>query len=162
SAWVEEALASQSPGLYYRDVELKDFPNGRKLLDGDLEQSRRYAIAAVAQADHLDRRIEEIGGGGAGPGLPGGRRREAGGALPAMLRRNLPFERADLLAIMEWGGGGGQISSFTTPIGAILRAFQRYAAGTPIDRDLRETMTSFAAKLKANPEKKLQHFGNEL
>lgn len=162
SAWVEEAMASQRPGESYEEVELKSLPAGRKLLEGDADRSRRYALAAVAQAHHWDDAVAKHGDRGAGWELAWERRRKAVAVLNALLRRNLPFVRDDLIAILEWGGGHSQLSTFTTPVGSIVRVLERHAKASPIDPELRDAMKSFAAKLRASVWKKVQQFGNAL
>ena len=69
------------------------------------------------------------------------------------MRRNLPFEKPDLLFILQWCNGGEILSRYFGPIGSITRALERYAATTPIDPELRGAMTQFAARLRSSYHK---------
>jgi hypothetical protein len=173
SAWVEEALASNSrhDHWHWRDVELKTLRSGQKLLDGSPEQSRRYILAAAAQARFWDQRVEQIrsraAGEGHGPfahlqpdwGLMWGRRHQTVAVISALMRRNLPFEKEDLIDILRGCGGEEQLSRYTSPIGSIVRALQRFAAETPVDPELRDAMKLFSAKLRSSYDKEASRLG---
>jgi hypothetical protein len=171
SACVEEAVASLRGQDYYRDADLKTLPSGKAVLDGKPEQARRYVLAAVAQAGYWDRLAERIRSRGADDfehddprGQPDwrpvwGRRRQAVAVIGALMRRNLPFNEEDLIAIVRWCAGSEPLSSVTTPIGSIVRALQRYAAETPIGPGLRDEMKSLAAKLRSSHDKEARRHG---
>jgi len=60
SRWVDEAIASQEEGLYYRDVELKSQPTGRLMLEATPDEARRYVHAAALQVAYWDRLTNEF------------------------------------------------------------------------------------------------------
>ena len=41
SRWVDEAIASQDPSYYYRNVELKSEPSGRVMLEATPDEARQ-------------------------------------------------------------------------------------------------------------------------
>jgi hypothetical protein len=158
SAWVEEAFASLGEQAIYRDGDLKALPSGKALLDGKPERSRRYVRAAVAQACHWERLGEKPG-----TGNPiWGRRRQVVLAIGALLRRNLPFQQDDLIALVQWCGRDEHPSTFRVPLGSVVRALQRHTAESPIDPGLREVLRSFAAKLRSTHEKEARRLGTVL
>ena len=72
------------------------------------------------------------------------------------MRRSLPFEKPDLILLLEWCNGGEILSRYFGPIGPITRALERYAAETPIDPELRQAMTQFAARLRSSYHKDIK------
>ena len=157
SAWVEEAFGSLSRHNPYVDVELKTFPSGQRLLDGKPEQSRRYLLAAVEQVWHWDRQTDRI--------LPGwgpveGRGRLAAGVVAALMRRALPLEKPDLIAILRWCQEAHPDTVYLAPIGPITKALERYAATTPIDPDLRRAIADFASQLRASSSRNANRLAN--
>ena len=81
------------------------------------------------------------------------RRRQTVVALGAVLRRSLPLEQPELIAILKWCNSAEQLSTHFGPIGAISRALERYAAGVPLDAELRGEAKRFAAKLRESFDK---------
>jgi hypothetical protein len=182
SAWVEDALASNAFHRFYDDVALGSLPSGKKLLDAAPEQARRYVLAAIAQALHWNAQADRI----RGPvctinavGLPGwdqvwGRRRQACAVVAALMRRGLPFQKEDILAILGLYLAGEQRSALESsltierysarlagdvPIGHIVRALERYAAGTAVDAEARKAMKAFAARLRSSADKDARRHG---
>jgi hypothetical protein len=164
AAWIEDAFATLDQYESGKQVDLKTLPSGQMLLGAKPEQSRRYALAAVAQARHWDQQAEKLRARGTtaiermNPGhLPGWhdvwcRRRQAAAAVDALMRRSLPFEKDDLVAILRWCDGAEELSKVHFPIGHISRALERYASETRIDLELRSAMTRFAARLRSSPD----------
>jgi hypothetical protein len=111
--WVEEAVALLGE-TYWQDVDLKSLSSGRRLLEPEPEQSRRYVLAAVAQIRHWDELAQQIRAQGTTdmermnahlrPGWKPvwGRKRQAEAVVSTLMRRALPFQRHDLLAILQW------------------------------------------------------------
>ena len=133
AAWIEDAVASLGERCN-QEVDLKTLPSGKKLLDAKPEQARRYVHAAVAQVRHWDEKAEQIRTQD-DPRRPGwdqvwGRRRNAEVALGALMRRNLPFEKPDLLFILQWCNGGEILSRYFGPIGSITS----HSSATPRQR----------------------------
>jgi hypothetical protein len=174
--WIEDALTSLDENHYYQDVDLKSLPSGQRLLDAKPEQARRYVLAAVAQVGHWDRKAEEIRARAAtemerinAHHLPGwgpvwGRRRQAEAVISALVRRNLPLDKDDLLAILRWCNGLQNIYSinYYAPIGHITRALKRYASEWPIAPDLRAAIKEFAVRLRGAHDKQAKRLGTDV
>jgi hypothetical protein len=170
-AWVEEALGTLSEHAYYRDVDLKTLPTGQTLLDSRPEQSLRYLLAAVAQVQHWDQEAEQIRSQGTteferinahhlpGWGLVWGHRSQAAAVINALMRRALPFQKHDLIAVLSWCNKGPQSTVYFCPSGSLTRALERYAAKTPVDAELREAMKQFAARLRGSSDKDSRRLG---
>jgi hypothetical protein len=166
AAWVEDAIGSLSEREWdWRDVELKAHPSGKRLLEGNPEQSRRYLLAAVAQARHWHERFEQIREQAASDGtrhhphtIPGftltrGKKRHASAVVSALMRRALPLREEDLLTIVEWSTKGGHYAPIFGPFGPIVRAVERYAEAHSVDAELREALTRFASELRSSSVK---------
>ncbi len=165
AAWVEAAFALVAGGEFYRSVDLKTLPSGQTLLDGKPDQSRRFVMAAVAQLRHWDEQAAQFRhhqtdplGASTPQFLPGwapiwGRRRQAGAVLSTLMRRSLPFQPSDLVAIVTWCNSTEPFSSYIVPVGVITRALERHGAGGPVDEELRTALQAFAARLRASDEK---------
>ena len=141
SAWVEDAIGVRSEHDYYQEVDLKSLPSGQKVLDSKPDQSRRYLLAAVAQVRHWDRMADEVRSQATGDmqrinahHLPGwapvwGRRRQAAAVVNALMRRSLPFQALDLIALLEWCNGADSVLPSIDPIGPVTRAPQTVRRG---------------------------------
>ena len=175
SAWVEDALKalSTTPSGYILDLDLKTFPSGQALLDGKADRSRRLVLAAVAQIEHwheLTQRLREETAGairnGQGQEALGwqqawGRRRQAWAVASALMRRTLPFDRADLLMLLRWcNRSEGVLTSHQHPIGPLTRALERFRAETFIDPELLDEARRFAARLRASFDKEAKRLGS--
>jgi hypothetical protein len=171
AAWIEEAIASLGEHGYYRDVDLKTLASGKRLLDAKPDQSRRYVLAAVAQVRHWDRHTDRIRAQAStdfermnAHQLPGwsrvwGRRRQASAVVATLMRRTLPFEKQDILAIVEWCNGSATLGRYFAPLGQIVRALERHASQTPVDQDLREAMKLLAVRLRSCHDKDARRLG---
>jgi hypothetical protein len=174
SAWVEEAVGSLPARESYRDVDMKGLPSGKTLLAGKPEQSRRYVLAAVAQARHWDALGEQVRAGAKteiervnAHRLPDwdqvwGRRRQATAVAAALLRRSLPLHKEDLIAILQWCTALAANWAYAFPTGPITKALERYAAGSPVDDELRAAMGRFAAWLRASHDKDARRLGTQV
>jgi hypothetical protein len=163
--WIETAVSPLPTYSFYEQIDLKKNPQGQAILDAGSEGARTYVMAAVAQVRHWDRLCEEIKAQAESAiqranahHLPGWdllwvRRRHAEAIVSTLMRRTLPFQKEDLLALLGWCCEGNAISTFHFPIGAISRALQRYAAKTPPDDALREAMTLLASRLRGSHDK---------
>jgi hypothetical protein len=158
--WVNDGVGARPERAYFNDVDLKAHPSGQMLLDGKPDQSRRFLLAAVVQVQHWDRQLDQIRATAANEmqrinahHLPGWaavwvRRRHAEAVVSALMRRSLPLQNDDLIAILRWCNNAPRLTSSFAPIGPITRALERYAAKSPIDADLREALKGFAARLR--------------
>lgn len=173
AAWVDEALGTLGEHHYYQDVDLKSLPAGEALLAGTPEQSKRFVLAAIAQVRHWDQaacRIREglDGMARANPHfdadwpLVWGPRRQAASVVNALLRRTLPFDRADLLTLVNWCCEAEVLSSYQYPVGSISRALERYAKSNPIDAELRSVLQKFGALLRAANDKDAKRFATSV
>src|SRR5260370_41349892 len=140
SRWVREAVQSLGADQYWKDVDLKSLEGGRFLLDAPPEQARKLVLAAVAQARHWDEQLERIRASAQtdmeranphqNPAWPGywTTRRHTVAAIGALLRRSLPLEKGDLLNLLTWCLGIGQLNSHQAPAAHVAKALVRYAA----------------------------------
>ncbi len=152
-AWVEEVLGALPPHLLHGDVDLKTLPSGRRLLDASPDQARRYVLAATAQASYWDRQRRLVGW------IPTlGHRKQTAAVIFALMRRVLPFEAADLILLLDWCEGIQPLITQYAPIGAIVRAVERFAASGPIDPDLLRAMKVFAARLRESYDKDVKRY----
>ena len=84
-----------------------------------------------------------------------GRRRQAEAVVSALMRRALPFEKRDLVEILQWCRSDAQLSGVFGPIGSIARALERYASKTPLDPELRNATRQFAEQLRSSHDKEV-------
>jgi len=159
-AWASEALSAMVEGQTHDHLKLTSFPSGKKLLDAKPDKARRYVVAAVAQMCHWEREddaLHEL--------RPNGSRRLSIDAIPtqyrlqrlkypveaafgSLIRRSLPFQRDDLLAILKWYESFEWSSTDPVPVGYIVGALEGYrATETSIDSDLRVAMQQAATKM---------------
>jgi len=129
SRWVEDAFSATDEAHWYRDVELKSQPSGQVMLDAKPDEARRYVHAAAAQTVYWDTRAREIRSQGKTdlerinahlrPGWKEvwGRRRRAATVVSTLMRRALPFEEKDLVALLDWCNGAQRLSMYAVPIG---------------------------------------------
>lgn len=169
SRWVDEALAALPPDRWYVDVDLKSLPTGRALLAAGPAEARRYVLAAVAQLGHWDAEAENIraqaktdlerANAHLMQGWPEvwGPRRRVEAVVAALMGRALPFEKDDLLRILDWCTTAKEtLTGYFAPIGRIVRAIERHAGQQPLAPDLRQALRLFARKLRASPDKDVQ------
>ena len=166
--WVDEAIASQEKGLYYRDVELKSQPSGRLMLEAAPDEARRYVHAAVLQAAYWERLANEFRsqakteGERLNPHLRPGweelraRQLRTATVISALMRRSLPFEEADLLAVLDWCVDA---EMYTVPAGPVTRALHRFVMNHPLSDALRERIVRFAARLRQSHDKDAKRYG---
>jgi hypothetical protein len=171
AAWVEDAIGALPAREAWRDVDLKAHPSGKRLLEGNAEQSRRYLLAAVEQVRHWHERVEQIRAQAASDGTRGsphdvpdftltwGRTRQAAAVVSALMRRALPLRKEDLVKIVEWCTKGGHYVPIFGPLGPIVRAVERYAAEHSVDSELRAGLTRFASELRSSPVKDARRLG---
>jgi hypothetical protein len=171
--WVEEST-DRVGGNYWHDLDLKTIPSGEALLAGKPEQSKRYVLAAVAQARHWEAVREWLASdAGEDPTQTSARdqeegrrvwslRRQAVAVVSALTRRTLPFDQLDLLAIVQWCCETEQISSYHFPIGSIVRSVTRSVGTIPIEPDLRTALLSFSSRLRASNEKDVRRYGTDI
>ena len=171
SAWIEEAIGTLGEHNYYKDLNLKEIPSGQTLLSGNPEQSQRYVMAAIPQVSYWEQLASQIRAREtndierSNPHLsPGwsqawGRRRQAEAVVGTLMRRNLPFNQADLLALLSWCCDEENHSLSFTPIGPIIRTLERYVSANTIDDEFRDTMKRFALRLRSGHHKDHKKYG---
>ncbi len=172
--WIEEAFATLRKSRYYEQVDPKSLPSGQKLLSGKPEQSRRYLLAALAQARHWDQEAGKIRAQATTPVqrgnpdlLPGwtqmwGRRQQAETVIRTLMRKTLPLEKNDLIAMSEWCCDVDRISKSNVPLGSIIRALERYASETAVDLELHGAIRKLAARLGASPENEIKRLATSV
>ena len=171
SRWVEDAFSATDEAHWYRDVELKSQPSGQVMLDATPDEARRYVHAAAAQTVYWDTRAREIRSQGKTdlerinahlrPGWKEvwGRRRRAATVISTLMRRTLPFEEADLIALLQLCNGTERLSKYDAPVGPITRALERFLETHPLSDALREPLTRFAAGLRGSNDKDTNRYG---
>jgi len=171
SRWVEEAVAALDDRHSYQDVELKSQRSGRIMLEATPDVARRYVHAAAVQTAYWDRlsnavrskRTSDIDR--ANPHLHADskdlwlRRRRAATVVSTLMRRALPFEEDDLVALLDWCIGTEQMSTYTAPVGHITRALQRFVAARAPSDALAGRITRFAAALREAYDKDVARHG---
>ena len=171
SRWVEEAVRALDERHSYQDLELKSQPSGRVMLEATPDVARRYVHAAALQAAYWERLSSEVrsqaksGLERTNPHLHAGwselwvRRRRAATVISTLMRRALPFEEEDLVALVDWCNGSEQLSMYTAPVGHVTRALQRFLGDHALSDALRERMTRFAASLREAYDKDVARYG---
>jgi hypothetical protein len=169
--WVEEAFGALDERHSYRDVELKSLPSGRLMLEAKPAEARRYVHAAALQAAYWDRLSTEFRSQAttdmerSNPHLREGwhelwtRRRHAATVVSTLMRRTLPFEEEDLLAVLDWCNDSEPPSFYGVPVGHVTRALQRFLDTHAPSDALRERITRFAARLRATHDKDAARYG---
>ena len=171
SRWVEEAVRALDERHSYQDVELKSQPSGRVMLEATPDDARRYVHAAAVQTAYWDRLSREVRSQAtsdlqrSNPHLRAGwsevwtRRRRAATVISTLMRRTLPFEEADLLALLDWCNGSEQLSMHAVPVGHVTRALQRFLDTHALSDALRERITRFAGGLREAYDKDASRYG---
>jgi len=171
SQWVEDAFNATDEAYWYRDVELKSQPSGQVMLEAKPDEARRYVHAAAVQTVYWDTRAREIRSQGKTdlerinahlrPGWKEvwGRRRRAATVVSTLMRRTLPFEEADLIALLDVCNGSERLSKYDVPVGPITRALQRFLDSHPLSDALREGLVRFAAGLRGSNDKDTNRYG---
>jgi hypothetical protein len=170
--WVEEAVRALDERESYKDVELDSQPSGRIMLDATPDEARRYVRAAAVQTAYWERVAGEIRAKTAAsadprlnPHLRAGwsdawlRRRRAATVITTLMRRALPFEEEDLLALLDWCNGVEQLTTYVVPVGSVTRALQRFVETHEPSVALRARITRFAASLREAHEKDAARHG---
>jgi hypothetical protein len=159
-AWVEAAAATRGQDNWYQDVDLKSVPEGVAIAECGPADARAFVMAALAQVRHWDAQVDQIRQEAsdelhrANPHLRPGwtdiwvRRLQANRVITALMRRALPFTEADLLALLNWYNGPDRSSASFAPLGAIVKAVERFAANNPLTLPLREALAAFATHVR--------------
>jgi hypothetical protein len=168
---MEEAMRATDEARWYQDVELKSQPSGRIMLEATPEEARRYVHAAALQAAYWSRLSGEFRSQGKtdtdrfNPHLRPGwselwmRLRRAETVASTLMRRKLPFEEEELLAVLDWCNGP---EMYGIPVGHVTRALQRFVESRPLSEALREHVTRFAARLRQSHDKDSSRYGTAL
>lgn len=154
---------------FYQNVELKNMLFGDTLLAAKPPEARRYVMAALAQVVYWERLSIELRKDSSQhthqiPEWPAvwGRRRRAETVIRTLMRKKLPFEKADLIALIGWANSSDYLSQHTTPINPMIKAVENYAASNPIDDELKEAVSEFAMKLRLSHYNELKPLGTRL
>jgi hypothetical protein len=170
--WVADA--AQRMGGVWREVQLGDLKSGRKLLDAEPAQARRYVLAALSQVMHWDAQVERVRAQGKteierinAHFLPGwdqawSARLQTQAVIAQLTRRKLPLEESDLLGLLGWCNTTVHLSTFNVPVGQIIKAVERYLnEHSPVGQSeaMRGALARFAQRLRESHDKKLRKFG---
>lgn len=174
SAWIEDAACSPYSKRYYDEVDLKSLPSGKKLFDAKVAEARRYVVAAVAQVRHWDEMAERVRAQAANElqrvnahHLPGWgdvwcRRRYAEAVIRTLMRRKLPLQRNDLIDLLHWCNDSDGLSTYSAPIGYIVRALERFAEDDALDDEICEAMRKLAERLRSSRDNTARRFGTSV
>ncbi len=169
-AWVDEEFDARGDRYYY-EPELKSAPAGQAILDADAAASRRLVIASVRQTRHWDGQFERIRRRaqqskdtqtfhrGQGWQEVSRRHRLTVAVTKSLMRRNLPFDEADLLELLNWALGREYFSTSDCPVGAIARALERFANTNELSAALLDAMRRFADALSEQADKDARRYG---
>jgi hypothetical protein len=140
------------------------------MLDAAPDVARRYVHAAAAQTAYWERVARELESQAKTPAervnpslIRGGsdvaaRRRRAAAVVSTLMRRALPFEEGDLLAVLDWCNGLEQLSTYLVPVGHITRALQRFLDGREASAALRERLTRFVSRVRGAYDKDVSRY----
>jgi len=172
SAWVEQSMLMPKPRGLANNIDLKLLPSGKALLAEKPENARRLVRAAVAQVRHWDRLANQLHEEATKTDSAAhysdhwkpiwGRRVRVDVAIQTLMRRNLPFDKDDLLALLGWSGEAKLLSRHHCPIGPIARALQRYADHHTLDDDLRGAMHNFSRQLQLSHETEARRLATDV
>jgi hypothetical protein len=171
SRWVEEAVREVDEQNWYHDVELKSQSSGQVMLDATPDEARRYVHAAAVQAAYWDERANEVRARTNSHAervnlhqrpdwrQVSVRRRRAATVVSTLMRRALPFEEKDLIALLDWCNGAQRLSMYAVPVGHVTRALQRFRETHELTDALRDRIAQFAADLRAAYDKDAKRYG---
>src|SRR5688572_12389880 len=75
------------------------------------------------------------------------------------MRRAIPFEEEDLIALLDWCNGSEHLSMHSAPVGHLARALERFVDAHPLSDALKERITRFAAALRESYDKDVSRYG---
>lgn len=168
--WVEDSITA-TEGRYYSAPGLDALRSGQRLLASTPEQSVRYLRAAIQQTRHWYQMAKQVEAQAASdfekqnicqnPAWKEAscRKRQALLVINALMRRALPLERDDLLALIDWCNAANKLYDQYAPLALIKRALERYLARSPLDPQLRQALDQFASLLRAAPDIELKRLG---
>jgi hypothetical protein len=170
--WVHDAMQAPNGDRYWGNVDLKSLESGRAILEAKPEEARRIILAALVQARFWDDRLSEIRAKATSNiehanlhhnpdwvrlSIP---QRHTVGVIGALIRRSLPFEHSDLIELLRWAVGVPSYGG--VPGGYIVKALQRYAAGNPLDTELKTLARDYGEKLRASYDIQQKRWGTEV
>lgn len=139
AGWLEDPGNSHDGNASYGE-KVDSLPTGQRLLKAKPAERRRYLLAAVAQVRHWDKY-----------GYYHMRRKRAAAAIECLIRRELPLDAADLVAVAEWYIQ----DKYPNPalINPLVRAFERFVSETPPDEPLLAAMRGLASEIRSQDRK---------
>ncbi len=154
--WLAEVIPSLGRYVYWGDVPLESLPAGKRLLEADARRAARIVRAAVEQARDFDKRMPRMPRSKTGESPDGYSeghvmeitRLHAAAVVRRLMRRTLPFEREDLMAMLQWCRGARRIAAAFAPLPSIVAALKRHAEKHPADPELSRAMAFFARQLR--------------
>jgi Domain of unknown function (DUF4132) len=170
SRWVEEAVRAVDERNWYHDVELKSQPSGEVMLEATPDEARRYVHAAAVQAAYWDGQADDVRARASSHHervnlhqrpewqKVSARRKRAATVISTLMRRALPLEENDLVAILDWCNGAQRLSMYAVPVGHVARALQRFRATHELSDALRDRIAQFATDLRAAHDKDAKRY----
>lgn len=169
--YVEDAMAFVGPGDWQRDVDPNSLPSGKVLLDSEPESARRLTVAAVRQVRFWEDQMQQVEDDNPSVRilhtLPGwghvcGRMSKALALATALAERDLPFDEAELIELIEWLNSLEVLTSYFAPVEGITRAVQRYGNSNRISPELMELLRQFAKRLLGAIDEKSNECGTAI
>jgi len=126
------------------------------LLDAEPESARRLTVAAVRQVRYWEEQMQQVEDDNPSVRilhtLPGwgdvcGRMSKALALATALAERDLPFDEAELVELIDWLNSLEVLTSYFAPVEGVTRAAQRYAESSEISPELMKLLRQFAKQL---------------
>lgn len=152
SRWINETNRTLEYGYH---TELRKLSGRQVFLEPDPAVARRYVVVATEMAHALDRQAAEIRARAAsdiermnphlvpGWGEVWAPRQLAQAIVGALMRRALPLQKDDLVALLDWCVDVDNLGPYLAPIGSIVKALTRFASEPAIEPDLAQAVARF-------------------
>ena len=136
--WIEELTAEQrAAGDRWYAFEPKDSAAGQRIMAASPQDQRGFVLAAIEWLDHRRRRRSS-------PYYEGWAVRQM---MQALLRRRLPFEYGDTIALLDWSIR--QPYTFVRGTPHVIKALQDYLKEHELTPGLRDRISTLAELLES-------------
>ena len=137
---------------YY--IDIRSYEECKELLKAKPAESREYLIAALHQHFYWAQEMQRLVNLPENQGLQdlkrilgweerSLRRNVAEELVKVLIRKKLPFTNQDLVELVDWS-----THTYNKPVGAVVKAVERYADEQPIDGDLCEALKRLVNSLR--------------
>lgn len=160
--WLDDVLVGGAGAFnFYQRQKLDVVPSGEVLLNATPDEAKLIVLAAVEQSWHWSnertRLLNGLSGGleSASPEIQfvWGRQQQSMAIPATLLRRKLPFNATDLLALLNWSSDLLAIYSYNHPSGAVVQAVQTFCKSAPLSLELSVAVRQFAQQLRHSRQK---------